>query len=73
MIISIELNEEDSRYAQKCAERHNLDLAEVAREALLERLDDAEDLRLAEEALEEYRKNPVTYTQEEMGRMLGLL
>lgn len=72
MVISIQLNEEDSAYVQKCAERHNLDPAEVAREALLERLDEAEDLRLAEEALEEYRKNPVTYSHEEIGRMLGL-
>jgi hypothetical protein len=34
--------------------------------------EDEEDLRAYEEAMEELRKNPVTYTHEEVKKMLGI-
>ena len=35
--------------------------------------EDEEDLRAYEEAMEEFRKNPVTYTHEEVKKMLGII
>ena len=40
------------------------------KEARRERLEDLLDLKAAEHAMEEYRKNPVTYTIEEIEKML---
>lgn len=34
--------------------------------------EDEEDLRAYEEAMEEFRRNPVTYTHEEVKKMLGI-
>jgi hypothetical protein len=34
--------------------------------------EDEKDLRAYEEAMEEFRKNPVTYTHEEVKKMLGI-
>ena len=41
------------------------------KEARKERLEDLRDLKAAEHAMEEYRKNPVTYTIEEIEKMIG--
>lgn len=42
------------------------------RKAILEQIEDEYDLEVYEKAMAEYRKNPVTYSLEEVEKELGL-
>lgn len=72
MTISVQFNDEDSRLFSKYAEMHNMTLSDLVRQAIMERIEDEHDLRIYNEAMEEFKKNPVTYSHEEMKKMLGL-
>ncbi len=52
------------------AEIHGLSLSELFRQSVLERIEDEFDLKAYEAALEEYKKNPVSYTHAEICQML---
>lgn len=54
------------------AAEKGLTLTEYVKQAVLDRLEDDEDLRDAEAAYAEYLKNPVTYSLEEIKAELGL-
>lgn len=50
-----------------------MNISEVARQAILEMIfDDDADLTAFNQAMEEYRKDPTTYTHEELWAKLGL-
>ena len=49
-----------------------LTVSEFIRQSVMEQIEDEYDLKAYEKAMEEYRKNPVTYTHEEVCRMLEL-
>ena len=51
-------------------EGHIDEMCEAVREFLLEMLEDEEDLAEAERSYDEYKKDPVTYTLEEMEDLL---
>ncbi len=72
MTISVRLNDEDSKLFKKYAEMNNMTISELVRQAIMERIEDEYDLNLYHEAMEEFKKNPVTYTHEEVKRMLEL-
>jgi len=72
MTISVRLNDEDSRLFRKYAELNNMTISELVRQAIIERIEDEYDLKAYYEAMEEFKKNPVTYTHEEVKRMLEL-
>lgn len=72
MTISIRLNDEDSMLFKKYAEINGMSVSELVRQSVLERIEDEYDLAVYEKAMEEYRKNPVTYTLEEVTKELGL-
>lgn len=72
MIFSFELNDVDTKFAQAYAEETGESIGEMAKNALLEHIEDIMDLRVAKIAKAEYEADPVTYTHEEVGRMLGL-
>ena len=72
MTISLRLNDEDSNLIKKFAELKNISVSELIRQSVLERIEDEIDLAAYEKAMEEYKKNPVTYTEEEVGKILGL-
>ena len=51
----------------------NMNISEVARQAILEMIfDDDADLTAFNQAMEEYKKDPTTYTHEQVKKMLGL-
>lgn len=66
MTISLELPEEDVTLFRKHADLHNVSLSEFIRSTVFERIEDEYDLKVYEEALEEFKKDPTTYTVEEM-------
>ena len=51
---------------------HNMSLSDLIRNDILEKIEDEYDLKCYETAMEEYKKNPVTYTHGEVIKMLEL-
>lgn len=66
MTISLELPEEDAALFRKHADLHNMSLSDFIRNIVFERIEDEYDLKAYEEALEEFKKDPTTYTVEEI-------
>ena len=69
MTISLRLNESDTKLFKNYANMHGISLSELVRQSVIERIEDEYDLKSYNEAISEYRKNPVTYTHEEVCRM----
>lgn len=72
MTISVRLSEKDTELIKAYAEMNNISLSDLVRNALLEKIEDEFDLKCYEKAMEEYKKNPKTYTMEEVKKELGL-
>ena len=72
MTISVRLNEKDTELIKAYAKINNISLSDLIRNAVLEQTEDEYDLECYNKAIEEYRKNPKTYTMEEVKKELGL-
>lgn len=72
MSISVRLNEEDTKLIKKYAELNKLTVSEFIRRTIIEKIEDEYDLKCYEKALEEYKKNPITYSLDEIERDLNL-
>ena len=73
MKIEVNLNDADTMLIEDYAKKNNLELSEFARRAMLESIiDDDYCLYLYERGMEEYKKNPTTYTLNEVKEKLGL-
>lgn len=72
MTISLELPEEDAALFKKYADLHNMGLSEFIRSTVFERIEDEYDLKVHEEAVEEFKKEPATYTVQEMKERLKI-
>ena len=66
MTISLRLNTADSELVKAYAEMHGISVSEILRRSVMERIEDEFDLKAYEEAMAEYRINPVTYSLEEV-------
>ncbi len=73
MAISIRLNDDDANLIKKYAELHNMTVSELVRKSVIERIEDELDLAAYEKAMADYKKNPVTYSMEEIEKDLGLI
>lgn len=71
-VIQARVSAEEEAMISKYAKVKNISVSALIRESVIERIEDEIDLELYEKAMEEYRKNPVTYTQKEIERDLGL-
>lgn len=72
MTISVRLNEKDTELIKAYAKINNISLSDLIRNAVLEKIEDEYDLECYKKAIEEYRKNPKTYTLAEVKEELGL-
>lgn len=72
MIISIRLNEEDAKLIKSYAKINKTTISEFVRNAIMEKIEDEYDLECYYKAMEEFKKNPKTYTHEEVKRMLNI-
>ena len=72
MTISVRLSVKDTELIKTYAEINNISLSDLIRNAVLEKIEDEYDLECYKKAVEEYRKNPKTYTMEEVKEELGL-
>ena len=72
MTILVTLSDKDTDLIKAYAERNNISLSDLIRNAVLEKIEDEYDLETYKKAMEEYKKNPKTYTMEEVKKELGL-
>lgn len=72
MTISVRLNDKDMELIKAYANMNNISLSDLVRNAVLEKIEDEYDLESYEKAMEEYKKNPKTYTLKEVKEELGL-
>lgn len=72
MTISIRLSDKDTELIKRYAKLNNISVSDLVRIAVLEKIENEYDLRVYEEAMEEYKVNPKTYSLEELEKELGL-
>ncbi len=72
MAISIRLSDADTMLFKKYAELHGITVSELVRRSVIERIEDEYDLKIYEEAMAEFKANPVTYSLDEVEKELGL-
>jgi RHH-type rel operon transcriptional repressor/antitoxin RelB len=72
MTISVRLSDKDTELIKAYADMNNISLSELIRSAVLEKIENEYDLECYKKAIEEYKKNPKTYTMEEVKEELGL-
>ena len=72
MTISVRLSDKDTELIKAYADMNNISLSDLIRNAVLEKIEDEYDLKVYYEAIEEYKKNPKTYTLDEVEKELEL-
>jgi len=72
MTVSLRLNDEDMRLIRNYAALHDISISELVRRAVLAQIEDEYDLEAYKKAREEYEKDPVTYSLDEVKKELGL-
>lgn len=72
MTVSLRLNDEDTNLIKAYAELNGITVSELFRRSVIERIEDEFDLKSYEKTMAEYKENPVTYSHEEVAKMLDL-
>ena len=72
MTISLRLSNEDFLLIKKYAELKKMSVSELMRQSVMERIEDEYDLKAYQKAMENFRKDPTTYSLDEVERELGL-
>ena len=72
MTISVRLSDKDTELIKAYADMNNITISDLVRNAILEKIEDEYDLECYYEAMEEHKKNPKTYSHEEVKRMLEI-
>lgn len=72
MTISLRLNNDDAELIKAYADMNGITVSELVRRSVIERIEDEFDLKAYNEAMAEYKKNPATYSHEEVAKMLEL-
>ncbi|MBR6504874.1 MAG: ribbon-helix-helix protein, CopG family [Clostridia bacterium] len=72
MTISVRLNDKDTELIKAYAEMNNISLSDLVRNAIMEKIEDEYDLECYKKAMSSYKKNPKTYTLDEVKKELEL-
>ena len=72
MTVSLRLSDEDKKLFKSYAKSNRMTLSEFIRNTVLERIEDEYDLKVYREAVDEFKKDPTTYTLDEMKERLGI-
>ncbi|MBQ1300607.1 MAG: CopG family transcriptional regulator [Erysipelotrichaceae bacterium] len=72
MTISLRFSEEDTKLIEDYARANNLNVPDFIRQAVIEKIEDEIDLTVYRRALDESKKNPKTYTLDEVEKELAL-
>lgn len=71
-ILSVNLNDEEYKVIEKRALLKGITMSEALKEAFFERIEDESDIKAFDEALANFEKDPVTYTNDEVVKEFGL-
>ena len=71
-VISLRLNDRDAALVKDYAAMNNMSVSDLIRQSVIDRIEDEYDLRAYDKAAAEFRKNPKTYTLDEVEEELGL-
>lgn len=72
IMLSIRLSKASEEKLKEIAEFEGVTVSELVRRIIREKLEDMYDVQLADEAYEEYEEDKVTYSLEEVKRLLNL-
>ena len=72
MTISVRLNDKETDLIKAYAKLNNISISDLVRDAILEKIEDEYDLQCYYDAMEEFKKNPKTYTTDELKQMMEL-
>ena len=72
MTMTLRVSDEDSKLIRDFAKLQGVSVSEFIRRTVLEKIEDEIDIAAYHRAKAEYEANPVTYSHEEVGKMLGL-
>lgn len=72
MSFSIRMNQQEEKLFKSYADFHGLSLGEAFKTALLDKIEDEYDIALAEQAHNEFIKDPQTISHEKFMKELGL-
>ncbi len=72
MTISLRLSNEEAALMKKYAQMNGVTMSELVRKCVLEHIEDEHDLAAFQAAMAEFRKDPETFTLEEVEKELGL-
>ena len=72
MAVSVRFNERDEQLVKHYAALNNISLSDFIRNAVLEKIEDEYDLAAYDKAIAEFKKDPVTYTLEEVKFLLEI-
>ena len=68
--VTIRIENDDKEIIARYARAKGRSVSDVVREAILNQIEDEYDLALYRQAIEDYRRNPVSYTLDEVAKML---
>lgn len=71
MSITLRLSDSDAELIRNYAAMKGSTVSDVMRKAILEKIEDEIDLDMYQRAMADFQADPVTYTHDEVGRMLG--
>lgn len=72
MTVSVRLSEEDEKLIKAYADINNITMSDLIRNAVMEKIENEYDLKSYKKAYDEYKKNPKTYSLDEVKKELGL-
>lgn len=71
-ILSVNLNDEEYKAIEKYALLKGIIMSEALKEVFFQRIEDESDIKAFDEALANFEKDPVTYTNDEVMKEFGL-
>lgn len=72
MAFSLRLSDREADLFRRYADMKGISVSELVRQSVLARIEDEVDLEAYDKAMAAYKANPVTYTHDEVKRMLEL-
>lgn len=72
MIVSLRLNDEDTKLFRSYAKLKKVSLSELFRSAVMGQIEDEYDLSVYHKAIDEFEENPITYSLDEVERISNI-
>lgn len=73
MAISVRLEEKDEQLVRAYTKVIGVNISDFVRDTIMEKIEDELDLMAYEKAIEEYKKEPVSFTLDDVEKELGLI